>query len=543
MADTSLGIAAADFYVQEGGNREGVVQAGRRIADLCIPSVFPPETYSSSHDDLAITNQGINAFLVNSLANTLALTAFPPSLPMLKFTPKESMLKESIDADPELYSEIEYGLSRKEEAHRKKLNVTRVRDRYQALMRLLIAGGGNGCVRWATLENPILYNLHSFVVKRNSEGLPLVTIIREEINLKTADEDIKEAVQRDRVMKGREVDPEDWQETAEIYHVQKYDQRRNKFLYWQETEGGHVIADTDFWSDFDTPSIYPAPMILHTGDNYAISYASDYEGDLKAIETLSAAFQDGAAALAWFLLFVNPTGTTRLRDVQTADNLDVVAGVGTDVTTFETGKGGDVMRLNEGIETIARRLGIAFASEASIQRSGERVTAEEWKRMALALDKGMGGLYAQISQTVQRWFVLRFLFLHHKADKSLKDLPKEYFEVEVSTGIDNIGRATEYDNLIGWAQDVSAVLTPPVFGQKVNADDFLRRTAAGRGIKTDGLVKGAEQEAQEAQDQQAQLQQQTLLEKGATPIAKGGMDMLSSMMQQPGAQGAPDGGQ
>lgn len=538
MPDTSLGVPASDFYTQQSGNRTGVVNAGRRIADLTIPSVFPHEAYDASHDDLPITNQGINAALVNSLSNTLALTAFPPNLPMLKFSPVESMLAGDIAADPELWGEIEYGLSRKEEAHRKKLNVTRVRDRYQACMKLLIAGGGNGCVLWTQLENPILFNLHSYVVLRDSRGVPLVTVIKETIKLKTADEDVKEAVVRHRVSTKKAVDPEDWEEEADIYHVQKLVE--NRWLYWQETEGGHVIADTWFWSDWDTPAIYPAFMILDTGNNYAISYCSDYEGDLRATETLSAAFQDGAAALAWFLLFVNPTGQTTIKSVREADNLDVIAGRAEDVTTFQTGKGADVGTVSNGIEQIARRLAIAFASEAGIQRQGERVTAEEWKRMALALDKGMGGLYAMISQTVQRWFVLRFLFLHHKADKSLKELPKEYFEVEVSTGIDAIGRATEYDNLLGWAQDMSGVLTPPEFAKEINRADLLRRTAAGRGIKTDGLVKSEAQKNQEAQDQTADMQQQTLLEKGATPIAKGGMDMLAGMMTQ---GDAPNGGQ
>lgn len=537
MTERSLGLSAADFYVQAQGKRTGVVNMGRRLADLTIPSTFPAEDYDTSHDSLPITNQSINAHLVNNLANTLTMVAFPPDLPMLEFTPNESQLRPHIEGDPEYWSEIEYALSRKEEQHRKKLNTTRVRDRYTATMKQLITSTGNACILWTDIANPIVFNLHSFVVKRDSRGVPLVTVIKECISTRTADEDVKAAVQRDRIRKGKPFDPNDWNDTADIYHVQKLvvePPKQPEWLYWQETEGGHVIEDTDFWSDYDTPAIFPAGMIFETGSDYALPYSLDYEGDLKATEELSASFQDGAASLAWFLIFVNPTGNTKIKAVREADNLDVIPGHADDVTTLDTGKGGDIMRLGDYLETIARRLAIAYANEAGIQRNGERVTAEEWRRMAMALDKGMGGLYAAISQTVQRWFVLRFLFLHHKADKSLKALPKEFFEVEVATGIDNIGRSSEYDNLMTWGQDMAGLFTPQVFAQEVNMGAFLRATGGARALKVDALVKSPEQKETETQNNEAAMQQQALLEKGTAPVAKGGMDMLAAMTQQQG---------
>lgn len=537
---STLDESAEEFYEEQLPNRQGAVAIAKRIANITIPSVFPDETYQPGADELPFTNQSLNAFLINSLANTLALTAFPPGLPMCKLEADETALSEDLKKDPELWTETSYALSRREEAHRTRLELTNARDAYQRSARLL-AICGNCLGVYKNIDRPMIYNMHNYVVKRASDGTALVTVLKENISLALADEDVRDAVlaHRQKLSGSTESSPEDgkkpdYDDDATIYHVQTLELvgPKKRWYYWQETEGGYFIDGTDYYQDWEHPVMYPAHLSLETGAHWALPYCYDYEGDLKQVEELSAGFADAAAAIAEFIRFVDPTGLTDIRKVRSAKNLDVIPGRAQDVSVPQSQKNGDLQAVQGGIDMIYRRLGLAFASEASIQRNGERVTAEEWRRMALALDKGMGGVYSSISQTIQRWFVLRFIHLHQKENKKLTPLPKDIVSIGVVTGLDGIGRSSEYENLIGLCKDYSALVGPEGLREVANGADLFRRLAATKAIKIDGLAKTPEQKQAEQDSAQAAQQQQAMIEKGTGPLAKGGADLINNMMQQ-----------
>lgn len=548
-SESTLEKSAEELYEEFKVNRGGVVEIGKRIASITIPSILPSEEYKVGADELPFTNQSINSFLVNSLANTLALTALPPGLPICSFTPDETKLSDDIHKDPQLWTKTVYSLSRREEVHRNRLERTNTRDAYQRTMRQLIAGGGNCLCVWKELDRPKVYNMHNYVVYRSDDGEPLVTILKENISLAIADDDIVEAVMANRRREGSSEDHDDrerapdYDDEATIYHVQTLEKDaagKKRWYYWQEMEGGYFIEGTDFWQDYEHPTMFPAHLSLDTGAHWSLPYCYDYEGDLRSIEELSAGFLDGAAAIAQFLQFVDPTGLTDIRKVSNAKNHDTIPGRAADVTTMVSGKSGELQVVANGIEAVARRLGMAFASEASIQRSGERVTAEEWKRMALALDKAMGGVYSSLSQTVLRWFVLRFIYLHQKEDKKLVPLPKDIVSIGVNTGLDGIGRSSEYENLKEVCMDYAEIMGPEGLRETIDGSDLFRRLASSRAIKTDGLVKSPEAKQAEEDKQAALQQQQALVDKGTAPLAQGGADLIKQMMlQQQGTQNGP----
>jgi len=530
---TGLGETAEDFYNARISGRNGAEERARRMADLTIPTVFLPENWQED-DDIEVTNQSTNAFCVNSLSNKLMLAALPPNLPMASYTPKETSIKDDIKNEPELWSQMTYALSRREEAHRQRLKRTSARDVYAKSMRLFLVTG-NGCTIWTDINTPRTYDLNHYVCLRDAGGLPLVTVLRDSITVAVADDDVKQAMQTARAGKTKPAKSE-WEDEVTIYHCQKLitdDAGEREWVYWQEVEGGHIIADTESYSPFDVAPMMPGTMLLPQGANWGLPYCGDYEGDLQATENFAAALQDGAAALAWFLFFVDPTGHTNIKDVQEADTLDVLSGRAVDVTTLQVPKGGDLSVVSNEYEKAARRLGYAFAMQAAIQRSGERVTAEEWKRMANELDQAMGGLYTSLAQGYQRWYVLRFIHLHELEDKDMAALPEGMVEVDVVTGLDSIGQSTEHSNLMDWASEGQQILTPEGFAASINGDDFLRRTAAHRAVKTEGLVKTPDQLASEKQEKVQQEAQRTMLDKATGPLAAAGGDLMSQMAQQP----------
>jgi hypothetical protein len=530
--ELSLGMSAEDFYNEHKAGRTGPVNVGRRLSDITLPSLFPPEHWDTG-DELETTNQSIAAYLINSLTNGLTLAALPPNLPMCKFDPVEEALADDIQADPELWSQTTYSLSRREATHRSRMSRTDARTAYGRSMKLQIVTG-NACTLWTDLDHPRTYSMHHYVVVRDANGAPLVTVLKDSVSLATADDDIADAAKAHWTREGKDFSGSPWKHSIDIYHVQKLVKKGEKleWLYWQEVEGGTVVEDSEAWAPHDAAHMMPAGLIHEPGSDWCLPYCLDYEGDLQSLENLEAACQDSAAAIAWFLFLVDPTGQTSIRDVQKADNLEVIPGRADDVTTMQTQKAGDMQAVSSKAEQVARRLGMAFAAKASIQRDAERVTAEEWQTLTQELDKALGGLYTEISRGTQRWFVMRMIHLHQIESPKLKPLPPGLVQVGVTTGVDSIGQNSDHANLIGWAREGVETLGPEAFSAEINRSDYLRRTAAYRGVKTDGLVKTDQQKSQDQAQAIQQQQQQTLLEQGTGPIAKEGAGAIAEMMKQ-----------
>jgi hypothetical protein len=529
LSDTSLGVTAEDFYESQRAGRTGPVELARRLADISSPSTFPPEHWQSG-DPLAITNQSVNAYGLNTLASKMMLGAMPPGLPGWKFTPDESKLDPDIQADPELYSQVLYALSRREEIHRERLEATKVRSANTRYNKLLLLTG-NAAVLWTDIDAPVIYNMHNYVVKRDAGGTPIAGVIKVAVSRMVADQDVIDAADRSRQEKPSQGNL--WDEEITIYHCQKLinEDGKKQYVYWQEVEGGEVIEDTVAYADFETPTIYFGGMIPEYGSDWFIPYCSDYEGDMQAVENFSAALQDGGAAAARFLTLVDPSGQTELKDILEADNLDVVPGREQDVHSLRADKGGDLAVTSQEMEKAARRLGQAFLMFSAVQRSGERVTAEEWRILAQEIDQAMGGLYSDVAQTSQRYFILRFIHLHEETNKSIGKLPEGLVRTTIKTGIDSLGQSSEDRRLREFMVEAGEEITPQALAEHINVEDYLRRKAAFKNIKSEGLVKGADQLAQDRAAQKQDMTQQTLLEKATGPLAQGGADMIGKMLE------------
>lgn len=541
MTETTLGVSASDFYQERTSSRATAVQMARRMADLTTPSLFPPEEYETG-EPLRAMNQSINSRAVNTLAAKLTQVALPPNLPFIKYNPIEGKMQEDIKADPELWGEVQYALSRREQMHRERLETTGARSCYgRSIKQLLVTG--NVCCLWTDIENPQVRKMHHYVVKRSATGTPLITVIEDEIAVAEAEDDVLDAYREHTAQVNKHSLRNDWEDTIKIYHVQKLvvEDGERQWLYWQEVEGGHVIRDTEAWAPYEVPHMFPAGLIPEEGSDWYMPYCFDYEGDLSAVETFAASIQDAAAAMAWFLFFVNPTGHTKIKDVQEADSLAVLPGRADDVTSLTTQKGGDISVVSQEFQEASRRLGYAFAMHTSIQRPGERVTREEWVQMATELNQTMGGLYSDLAFGFQRWFVLRFIHLHEETDKSLSKLPGDLIRVGVVTGIENIGQDTDLTNLKGLVGDVIEAGGPEAVMQVFDVKALTLRLASLRAVKTEGLIKTSEQADAEQQQATDMQQQQTMLEQATGPLAKEGGSALKELMMQKINQGEANG--
>jgi len=169
-------------------------------------------------------------------------------------------------------------------------------------------------------------------------------------------------------------------------------------------------------------------------------------------------------------------------------------------------------------------LSAAFLLNSSVQRSAERVTAEEVRFMAQELETALGGVYSILSQEFQLPLINILLESLVKQGK-MPRLPKESIRPTVVTGIEALGRGQDLNKLATFLQYLQP-LGQEVIASELNISDYIDRLAASLGIDTSGLIKSIEQKQQE-QMQAQQMQQQQMLEQTAAGMAQGAAPQLA----------------
>lgn len=525
----TLSLKACDLYKTEAAKRTSVEDQAEKMARLTIPSIFPPEHYQTG-DPMAGNNQSAGAQALNNLASKLMFVAFPPGQAALRYEPIEYKVQQQVDEDPALWANMQLALSRLALTHTKRFEATNMRTAYTGYVKQLLAAG-NCLWKQVRLDTPTFHTMRHYIVVRDNSGEPVVTIHEETVKVMTLAKDIQELVYRETPELKKKAE---WEREVKIYSVCKLKVDENEdeksWLYWQEYEGRY-IADSGVETDYDDAPMWAGWLIPVYGQNWGRSYCEEYQGDLFALESLGSALNDGSSLAAWALSFVKPGGRTNIRQVREAKNLDMLPGDAADITVLTSQKTADLTFVLNWFTNVVRRVAAAFLLQASIQRDGERVTAEEIKRLAGELDQAMGGLYTEIAQGSQRRILKRAIRLHEEENSDLPTIPEEIISVQVVTGVDALGRTAESTSLISFAKVISE-LFPQQAHLILDALNFAKRLAATEGIKPDGLVKTQDQVAGEAQQQQQQAAQQSLVNQAA-PLAKVAAEQFNQQQQQP----------
>jgi hypothetical protein len=158
---------------------------------------------------------------------------------------------------------------------------------------------------------------------------------------------------------------------------------------------------------------------------------------------------------------------------------------------------------------------------SSIQRNGERVTAEEIRMLSQELQDLLSGSFQVISREFQVPFIRRVM-QRMTDQRRLPALPEEVISIQVVGGVEGMGRGHDRDRLVGWAQAVSQLAGPQALEQYGDARTFMERLAHADGLQPEGLVKTEE----EVQEMQQQAMQQQLLQQAAPGVIQDGAKAL-----------------
>lgn len=513
------------LYNQLVAPRHEWVERGVRSAVLTIPSIFPRE--GQHRHRLPQNYQSIGARGVNNLTSKLNLTLFPPTDPFMRLNIPEAERASIVSQYGEgdggtILQEADQSLRAIEANALSRFDQAGWRPAVAEAMRLLVVTG-NALIYDRPGGRPATYNLHNYVVSRDADGTLELVILKQKMTKVSAIAQLgEEAVATIDRMRREDDDYDAYSEEYEVYTGALREDGDN-FKFWEEVEGIPVGAPTDV--PLRRLPLLPLRFQEEPTCSYGRGFIEDYDGHLLNLEKVSRSLSEGAQSMAKTIWLVKPNSMTKPQVLAKANNLAILSGDPGDVGTIRADKGADLGFALNYRNTLTMELQGAFLLNSSIQRSGERVTAEEIRLMAQELEDGLGGVYTSLADTVQAPIVF-YLFEKMKSMGDI-ELPKEIVPV-IATGLEAISRnhrASRIHQMFLTAQQIAG---PQQVGEVTNVRGVMLDLCTAMNLDADRYILSE----QEIQERQQQLMQQQLGEQAAGP-------MIQAALQQ-GAEAPPE---
>jgi hypothetical protein len=518
------------------GQRSQILARARDCAKITIPQLLPPDG-SNANTTFNTPWQSLGARGVNNLSSKLILALFPPNQAFFRLK-LDDLIVANLDAEAGAKDTAEAGMARMEQLILDEMENRTIRvGVFEACKHLIVTG--NSLIFIHETDGLRVYRLDQYCVKRDPMGNVLEIVTKELVHYMALPQEVRSSITLADPREATNPDAKPLELFTRVVRSETGDQ-------WEISQ---EVKDTPIPTSAGTYPLDKCPYIplrwsALAGEDYGRGLVEEYLGALNSLESLSKSVIEGSAAAAKVLVFVNPNSTTRIKKVANAANLDVIEGVGTDVTFLHMEKFADfkvALEMAKGLET---QLSACFLLNSSIQRQGERVTAEEIRYMAKELEDALGGVYSVLSKELQLPLVTVVKLQMEKAQR-LPLLPEDKVKLIITTGLEALGRSHDLVKLNAFTTEIQA-LGPDVIKEYVNVSDYITRVANGTGVDPKGLVKPEEEvvaarQAAAQQATQAQLMSDGIKSGAAAQLTKGMMENGSMQGMQPGGGTAPPG--
>ncbi len=496
--DTAQTTAAQRYSALEGG-RDPFLDRGRECAALTVPYLLPPAGFSP-HSKLETPFQSLGARGVRVLSSKLLLSLFPPNTPFFRYQIDDQALQQLTQQDG-MRGTVEQALSAREKAVLAEMESALFRPgAFTAFQQLIVTG--NVLLFVPKTGRMRVFRLDQYVVKRDASGNLLEIVVKESVARAALPKETVAAL-----AEGLSKTTQPGDETKDLDLYTRIHLKDGKWQVYQEICDTEVPGSRGSYTADALPWL-PLRLTVQPGEDYGRSYVEEYLGDLDSLEGLVEAIVEGSAAAARVIFVVAPNGTVQMRQFSKARTGDTIAGNAEDVGVVQTNRQVDLNVARQQAQDIAQSLSYAFMLNAAVQRSGERVTAEEIRYMASELDDALGGVYTLLGAEFQLPIV-RLFERRMEKNRKVPALPGDLVQPQIVTGLQAIGRGYDQQNLKLFVSDILQVLGPEMAMQFLNPQEFLKRSAASYGIDPGGLLASDEQlAAQQQQQQMMQLVQQ-----------------------------------
>lgn len=490
-------VGVASRYQQLKSDRNEAESRAKKCATLTIPTLYKEVSKGKSSTTRTTPYQGTGAKCVNSLASRLLLALLPANANFFKLSPDGMDAAQLAEQAGIQQGELEIGLAEIERTVINDIETAGMRGRLSLAMKHLVATG-NALIYVPDEGNAKFYPLTRYVVHRDGMGNVLEIITLDSVAPSTLDQQMQSSLQLDRQQQsGQDQGPEKG--------IDLYTRIYREGDLWQVYQEANdvIVPGSDGSYPIDACPWIPLRVPEEDATDYGAGLIFDYFGDFDALEKLTKATLKGAAAAAKVLWALNPNSEVRPKEITSAESGDVLRFKADDLKSISQDKYADFKFVIEYIDTLTRRLEAAFGVRTSIQRSGERVTAEEIRYLAMELEEVLGGIYAILAEDLLLPLTRRIMDRLTRAHR-LPELPQGLIKPRIVVGVAALGRGQDMRKLEEWAQAAAQAIGPQEFARRVNSGELLYRFGAASDLVMKGLIRSDEELQQEQQDQTMQ---------------------------------------
>ena len=493
MSTSPQTVSAEGRYSQLKSDRNNAESRAKQCAVLTLPTLYKEVSKGKSSSSRTTPYQGTGERCVNSLSARLLLALFPANANFFKLSPDGMDANQLAEQAGIQQGELEMGLAEIERTVINDIETSGMRGRLGLGLKHLVATG-NVMMYVPDEGNAKMYPLTRYVVDRDGMGSVLEMITLDSIAPSTLGNELKASLGLDE-KKGAKNDAGPEQD------VDLYTRIYRDGELWQvyQEVNGNIVAGSQGTYPIDACPWIPLRIPEEDGEDYGAGLVYDYYGDFDALEKLSKAILKGAAAAAKVLWALDENAAIRPKAITEAESGDVLRFKAEQLKAISQEKFADFNFVGQHIDKLIARLEMAFGVRTSIQRQGERVTAEEIRYLAQELEDVLGGIYSILAEDLLLPLVRRIMDRLTRAHR-LPDLPPGLIKPRIVVGVAALGRGQDMRKLVEWAEAAQQVLTPQVFSQRVDAGELMARMGAASDLTMKGLIKSDEQMAQEQQD-------------------------------------------
>lgn len=519
------------------------LERARECAALTIPALLPPDGNGEA-DELRQPAHSIGARAVNNIAAKLLLSLFPSNVPSFKLSVAEAMIQDVAELVKETKAlSLEEGKQDDKKDESIQLAITNKLKGFQRIMsqnielmaarpklflvfKYLVACG-NALIYMPDKKTLKVFKLHSYCVARDNQGDVLEIIVREVKTFGTLTKDLQKNLIED--AKTNDSEDKTYAPTDEIIILTQIKRRNTEeWVAAQEVGGVYIKETSGEYSNKENGKPNPWVVLRWSAisdEDYGRSLVEEYLGDLRSVNGTQRAFDDYVAVAAKIIGIINPSAPANLaRKLSKAKSGDFIRAEKKHIEFMELNKYYDFKINLEMMTKKEHNLEQGFLLNSSVQRQGERVTAEEIRTVASDLEDHLGGVYSVLAQELQ----LPFIQLMMNYSRGDLPIPLKDIHPEVTTGLDALGRGQDIRKLSSFMQGAK-LLGEDVAKTLLNPLEYLNRLASGLGVEPDNLIKTlkelkVEQKANQKQQQNAQTQEL---------ITEGGKAAIPEMIKDP----------
>lgn len=484
-----------------------IVKKAEELAGWVLPSLMTnPNKPDHQAATLQYDYQSVGALLVNNLTAKLAGALFPAGRPFHKLKIDSGLRRAAIESGVDEAS-LAAGAAEMERLSTEQLFKNAALSRLHRALKLAIVTGDCLMYRDPVKHRFLVWNLHSYAVRRNAFGQVDEIILKQSVRLSALPLTVQEAYLAARKTAKAE-------DVVDLFTEVVFDRiHGDPTANVQQSIEGVMVSDLIQYPEHLCPYIVLS-WNVPDGEHYGRGYVEEYCGDFAKLSQLSEYLALYEMESLHMLNLVDESAGGVIDDYQDADAGAYVPGRTGSIVGYERGDYNKIAQVQANLDKIEQRLARAFMYNAN-QRDAERVTAEEVRQVAAEAENLLGGTYSVLAETLQAPLAYLCMFevaLESESTDVIYEIMARQYQPEILTGIPALTQASETQNLMRATGELAQVV--PILRElspRFDTEKVIELVMHNNSVPLDDISKSPEeiqQEAELAAEQEQALMQQ-----------------------------------